>query len=136
MSDADASDDSGFPGGFVQNVLQHHSVLAPTRGCDHQSLSRLAQGERRPVVLHGELRPHDPIYVVAEGSWSWFARVLGCFVRAPFPQRGDVLIGQIHIIADIHGRGVPASSSLSVSKPTGHSANTAALQKTDLTPEG
>lgn len=67
MPNADASDNSGFPGGFVQNMLQHNSVLAPTWGCDHQSLSGLAQGEGR-LVLHGELCCHDPIYVVTEGS--------------------------------------------------------------------
>lgn len=118
MPDADASNNSGFPGRFVQNVLQHRSVLAPTRGCDHQSLSRLAQGEGR---LHGEVRRRDPIYMVTDGSRFGFA------VCAAFPQRGDVFIGQIHIIADIHGPKESGSSSLSLSKPTGHSANTAAL---------
>lgn len=106
MPDADTPDNSGLLGGFVQNVLQHHGVLAPTRGRNHQPLSRLAQGEGALVVLHdGEVRRHDPVDVVTEGSRFWFARVLGFFttVRAAFPQRGDVFIGQIHIVADIHG---------------------------------
>lgn len=105
MSDADASDNSGLLGGFVQNVLQHHGILAPTRGCHHQLLSGLAQGEGTLVVLHGEVRHHDPIDVVTEGSWFGFAHVLVFFttVRAAFPQWGDVFIGQVHIVADIHG---------------------------------
>lgn len=73
VADADASDDAGFPRGFVQNVLQHHSVLAPSRGGDHQPLGGLAQGEGALVVLHGEVRRHDPIRVAAEGSGFWFA---------------------------------------------------------------
>lgn len=71
VPDADASNNSGFPGRFVQNVLQHRSVLAPTRRCDH--LSRLAQGEGRLVVLPGEVRLSDPIYMVTEGSRFGFA---------------------------------------------------------------
>lgn len=104
MPDADASDHSRFPGRFVQNVLQHHDVLALAGGRHHQPLSRLAQREGG-IVLSGEVRRHDPVDVVAEGSRSGPDRVLGfgAIFRAAFPQRGDVFVGQIHIVADVHG---------------------------------
>lgn len=129
MPDADASNNSGFPCRFVQNVLQHHGVLAQTRGCDHQSLCRLAQGDATFVVLHRKVRCHDPINVITEGSRFGSAGVLGFFtvVCASSPQRHDVIIGQVYIVADIHGCNVSVSSSLSVSEPTGDSANTAVL---------
>ncbi len=84
----------------MQNMLQHHSVFVPARGRDHQSLSRLAQGEGR-LVLHREVCCHDPIYVIAEGSWFGFARVLGSFTIAcaASPQWDNVFIGQIHFIS-------------------------------------
>lgn len=103
MPDADASDHSRFPGRFVQNVLQHHDVLALRRGRD-QSLGRLAEREGGRV-LSREVRRHDPVDVVTERPLSdsdgvlWFWAI----VRAGFPQRGDVFIGQIHIVADVHG---------------------------------
>lgn len=104
MPDADASDHSRFPGRFVQNVLQHHHVLALTGGRHHQSLSRLAQREGG-IVLGGEVRRHHPVDVVAEGSRPGPDHVLGfgAIFRAAFPQRGDVFVGQIHIVADVHG---------------------------------
>lgn len=104
MPDADASDHSRFPGRFVQNVLQHHDVLALARRRDHQSLSRLAEREGGPV-LGGEVRRHDPVDVVTERSLFDSDGVPGflAIVRAPFPQRSDVFIGQIHIVADVHG---------------------------------
>lgn len=117
-------------------MLQHHSVLARTWWCDHQPLSRLAQGKRALVVLHREVRCHDSIYVVTSGSG--FPRVLRtpAIVCAASPQRSDVIVGQIHVITDIHDPKASVSSSLSVSQPTGHSANTAALWRADLTPKG
>lgn len=125
MPDADAPDHSRFPGRFVQNVLQHHDILALTGGRHHQPLSRLAQREGG-IILSGEVRRHDPVDVVAEGSRSDSDRVLGfgAIFRATFPQRGDVFVGQIHIVADVHG---PKTSS---------GGTGAALQKTDLTTEG
>lgn len=104
MPDADASDHSRFPGRFVQNVLEHHHVFGLTRGCNHQSLSRLAECEGGSV-LSGEVRRHDPADVVTERSLSDSDGVLGflAIVRAPFPHRGDVFIGQVHIVADVHG---------------------------------
>lgn len=57
-------------------MLQHHDVLALTRGRDHQSLSRLAQGEGG-IVLSGEVRRHDAMGVVTEGSRSDPNRVRG-----------------------------------------------------------
>lgn len=101
MPDADASDHSGFPGRFVQNVLQHHDVLALAGGRHHQPLSRLAQREGG-IVLGWEVRRHDPVDVVAEGSRS-DTLGFGAIFRAAFPQRGDVFVGQIHIVADVHG---------------------------------
>lgn len=128
MPDADASDHSRFPGRFVQNVLQHHEVLALTGGRHHQPLGRLAQGDGG-IVLSGEVRRHDPVDVVAEGSRPDSDRVLGfgAIFRAALPQRGDVFVGQIHIVADVHG---PNTSSGS------EGGTGAALQKTDLTTEG
>lgn len=76
MPDADAPDHSSFPGRFVQNVLQHHDVLALTRGRDHQSLGRLAQ-RVGGIVLGGEVRRHDAMDVVTEGSRSDPNRVRG-----------------------------------------------------------
>lgn len=104
MSDADASDHSRFPGRFVQNVLQHRDILVLTRGRDHQSLSRLAERDGG-TILSGEVSCHDPIDVVTERPLSDSDGVLGflAIVRAAFPQRGDVFIGQIHIVADVHG---------------------------------
>lgn len=85
-------------------MLQHHDVLALTGGRHHQSLSRLAQREGG-IVLSGEVRRRHPVDVVAEGSRSHSDRVLGfgAIFRAAFPQRGDVFVGQIHIVADVHG---------------------------------
>ena len=118
LPDADASNNSGFLGGLVQNVLQHHSVLTPGWGRDHQSLSRLAQGEGGLVVLRREVRRHDPIHVIADGSLFGCVQVLGffTFVCAPSPQRRDVFIGEIHVVSKIHGANVSVSSPLSVSR--------------------
>lgn len=104
MPDADAPDHSGFPGRFVQNVLQHHHVLALAGGRHHQPLGRLAQREGG-IVLGREVRRHDPVDVVAERSRPDSGRVLGfgAIFRAAFPQRGDVFVGQIHIVAEVHG---------------------------------
>lgn len=105
MPDADTPYNSGFSGWFVQNMFQHHSVLAPTGCGDHQPLLRLAQGEGRVVVLHGKVRRRDPIEVIADRSRLGVRRVTGRFavVRTPSPQRGDVFVGQVHVIANIHG---------------------------------
>lgn len=102
----------------MQNMLQHHSVLTPGRGCDHQPLSRLAQGEGRLVALRREVRRHDPIRVITDGSLFGCVQVLGffTFVCAPSPQRCDVFIGEIHVVTKIHGADVSVSSSLSVSR--------------------
>lgn len=100
----------------MQNMLQHHSVLTPGRGCDHQPLSRLAQGEGGLVVLRREVRCHDPVHVITDGSLFGCVQVLVFFVCAPSPQRCDVFIGEIHVITKIHGANVSVSSSLSVSR--------------------
>lgn len=112
-------------------MFQHRSVLARTQRCDHQSLSRLAQGKGALVVLHRVVHHHAPIYVVAEGSWFRFARVC-----TSFPQRSDVIVGQIHIIAEIHCPKVCLCPLYYLCHNLQVSANTAALQRTDLTPKG
>lgn len=127
MPDADASDYSRFPGRFVQNVLQHHDIVALTRGRGHQSLSRLAEREGG-TVLSRKVCHLDPIDVVTERPVSDSDGVLGFLA---FPQRGDVYIGQIHIVADVHGPNPPPQKKAS-SKGTRHST---ALQKTDITSE-
>lgn len=131
MPDADASDYSRFPGRFVQNVLQHHDIVALTRGRDHQSLSRLAEREGG-TVLSRKVCHLDPIDVVTERPVSDSDGVLGFLA---FPQRGDVYIGQIHIVADVHGpKNKPPAppKKKASSKGTRHST---ALQKTDITSE-
>lgn len=102
MTDADATNYPSFPRGFVKNVFQHHCV--PACRCGHQSLSRLAQGKGTFVVLHRKVRHHDPIYLVTEGSRFGLAVVSGAFtiVCAAFPQWHDVIVGQIHIVSEIH----------------------------------
>lgn len=105
MPNADTPYNSGFPGWFVHNVFQHHGVLAPTGCCDHQPLLGLAQGDGGVAVLHGEVRRHDPIEVIADRPRFGVHRAAGVItvVRAASPQRGDVFVRQVHVIANIHG---------------------------------
>lgn len=105
MPNADTPYDPGFSCWFVQNMFQHHSVLAPAGCGDHQPLLRLAQGEGRVGVLSGKIRCHNPIEVIAHRPRFGVHRVPGGFtiVRAASPQWSDVFVRQVHVIANIHG---------------------------------
>lgn len=130
MPNADTPYNSGFPGWFVHNMFQHYGVLAPTGCCDHQPLLWLAQGDGGAAVLHGEVRRHNPIEVIADRPRFGVHRATGVItiVRAASPQRGDVFVRQVHVIANIHG---PKMCVLQ-----GHSANNTAPKESDPTPAG
>lgn len=127
MPDADASDHPRLPGRFVQNVLQHRHVLALAGRRHRQSLNRLAEREGG-TGPSGAVCRHRPVDVVAERSLSDSDGVFGfvAIVRAAFPQRGDVVIGQIHIVADVHG---PNNNNNNYNKKLRGTGDSAALQK-------
>lgn len=105
MPNANTPYNSGFPGRLMQDMFQHHGVLAPTGCRDQQPLLWLAHSEGGVAVLHGEVGGHDPVAVIAERSRFGVRRAEGviAIVGAASPQRGDVLVRQVHVIANIHG---------------------------------
>lgn len=88
-------------------MLQHRCVGAWTRGTEDQRLSRLTEGERT-LVLHREVCRHDPVDVITERPRFGFSTFLRTcpIVGASFPQRKDIVVGQIHIVGLVHGGGL------------------------------